>query len=41
MRPVVPSSYEQLPGPALIGMQATGNSQWFIDLVEELGQVGG
>ena len=29
--------YEQLPGPALIGMEATGNSQWFIELVEELG----
>jgi transposase len=29
--------YEQLPGPALIGMEATGNSQWFIELVEDLG----
>jgi transposase len=29
--------YEQLPGPALIGMEATGNSQWFIELVEDVG----
>jgi transposase len=29
--------YEQMPGPALIGMEATGNSQWFIELVEDLG----
>ena len=29
--------YEQLPRPALIGMEATGNSQWFIELVEDLG----
>ena len=29
--------YEQLPGRALIGMEATGNSQWFIELVEDLG----
>jgi transposase len=29
--------YGQLPGPALIGMEATGNSQWFIELVEDLG----
>jgi transposase len=29
--------YEQLPGPGLIGMEATGNSQWFIELVEDLG----
>ena len=28
--------YEQLAGPVLIGMQATGNSQWFIELVEDL-----
>jgi len=31
--------YQQLPGPALIGMEATGNSQWFIELVQELGHV--
>ena len=29
--------YEQLSGPAVIGMEATGNSQWFIELVEDLG----
>jgi transposase len=29
--------YRQLPAPALIGMEATGNSQWFIELVEDLG----
>jgi transposase len=31
--------YEQLAGPALIGMEATGNSQWFVELVEDLGHV--
>ncbi len=29
--------YQQLATPALIGMEATGNSQWFIELVQELG----
>ena len=29
--------YAQLPAPVLIGMEATGNSQWFIELVEDLG----
>ena len=29
--------YESLAGPGLIGMEATGNSQWFIELVEDLG----
>jgi transposase len=29
--------YAQLPAPALIGMEATGNSQWFIELVQDLG----
>src|SRR5713226_2402317 len=29
--------YEQLAGPVLIGMEATGNSQWFIELIEDLG----
>ena len=31
--------YQQLAAPALIGMEATGNSQWFIELVEDLGHV--
>jgi transposase len=29
--------YRQMAAPALIGMEATGNSQWFIELVEDLG----
>jgi transposase len=29
--------YQQLSAPALIGMEATGNSQWFIELVQDLG----
>jgi len=29
--------YQQLGSPALIGMETTGNSQWFIELVEDLG----
>ena len=29
--------YERLAGPVLIGMDATGNSQWFLELVEDLG----
>jgi transposase len=29
--------YEQLASPALVGMEATGNSQWFVELVEDLG----
>jgi len=29
--------YEQLAAPALIGMEATGNSQWFIELMQDLG----
>ena len=29
--------YQQLAAPALIGMEATGNSQWFIELVEDMG----
>ncbi len=29
--------YQQLEAPALIGMEATGNSQWFIELVQDLG----
>jgi transposase len=31
------SFYQQLAVPALIGMEATGNSQWFIELVQDLG----
>jgi transposase len=29
--------YEQLAAPALIGVEATGNSQWFIEMVQDLG----
>ena len=29
--------YQALSVPALIGMEATGNSQWFVELVEDLG----
>jgi transposase len=29
--------YRQLPSPALLGMEATGNSQWFVRLLEQLG----
>ncbi|MGH9516314.1 MAG: hypothetical protein ACRD3P_11630 [Terriglobales bacterium] len=29
--------YGQRAAPVLIGMEATGNSQWFIELVEDLG----
>ncbi|HKT86939.1 MAG TPA: IS110 family transposase [Candidatus Sulfotelmatobacter sp.] len=29
--------YQQLATPVLIGMEATGNSQWFIELIEDLG----
>jgi len=29
--------YQQLPKPSLIGMEATGNSQWFIELAQDLG----
>ena len=29
--------YQQVVAPVLIGMEATGNSQWFIELVEDLG----
>jgi transposase len=29
--------YSQLQRPTLIGMEATGNSQWFIELIEDLG----
>jgi len=29
--------YRQLPGPALIGMESTGNCQWFVELATRLG----
>jgi transposase len=29
--------YQALAAPVLIGMEATGNSQWFIELVQDLG----
>jgi transposase len=29
--------YRQLPVPSRIGLEATGNSQWFVDLVKQLG----
>jgi transposase len=31
--------YQQLVAPVLIGMEATGNSQWFVELVQDLGHV--
>ncbi len=31
--------YQQLAEPVLVGMEATGNSQWFIEMVEDLGHV--
>ena len=30
--------YRQFPASAIIGMEATGNCQWFVDLVSGLGQ---
>jgi len=29
--------YRQLPGPALIGMESTGNCQWFVEMAATLG----
>ena len=29
--------YRQLPAPALIGMESTGNCQWFLELLGRLG----
>jgi transposase len=29
--------YRQEPGPALIGLEATGNSHWFVDLLTDIG----
>ena len=31
------SFYARVPRPALIGMEATGNSQWFLEMVQDLG----
>jgi transposase len=32
-----PRFFQQLAAPAQIGMEATDNSQWFIELVQDLG----
>jgi transposase len=29
--------YRQVPAPALVGMEATGNSHWLVDLLAEIG----
>jgi transposase len=29
--------YAALPGPACVGIEATGSMQWFVELLEELG----
>ena len=29
--------YRQLVAPALIGLEATGNSQWFVEMLQKLG----
>jgi transposase len=29
--------YRQLPAPALVGMEATGNCHWLVDLLAEIG----
>jgi len=29
--------YRELPAPALVGIEATGNSQWFVEMVRECG----
>ena len=29
--------YGQLPVPSLIGLEATGNSQWFVEMLQQLG----
>ena len=29
--------YRQVPAPALIGMEATGNCHWLVDLLAEIG----
>jgi transposase len=33
--------YQQLAAPALIGVEATGNSQWFIEMGQDLGMRSG
>src|SRR5256714_14861207 len=33
--------YRQVAAPALIGMEATGNCHWLVDLLAEFGAVGG
>lgn len=33
----VESFYRQLEGPAMIGMEAVGNSQWFLQMLQRLG----
>jgi hypothetical protein len=29
--------YSALPGPILVGIEATGSMQWFLEMMEELG----
>ena len=29
--------YRRLPAPSLVGLEACGNSQWFVDLLRRLG----
>jgi hypothetical protein len=29
--------YSAMPGPILVGIEATGSMQWFLELMEELG----
>jgi hypothetical protein len=31
--------YRELPGLSLIGMEATGNCHWPVDLLAEIGQI--
>lgn len=33
----VPEFYSELPRPVLVGVEAIGPMQWFLDLLEELG----
>ena len=33
----VPEFYSKLPRPVLVGIEATGSMQWFLNLMEELG----
>ena len=30
--------YQQVPAPALVGMESTGNCQWLVEKLSELGQ---